>query len=80
MTTLSKNLEGPWPLWPPTGYAPWFVTKVIKHISDWSRNNQTNIVLCNASLHQLSKTTEIITGWESSIAVLTKIMNVQVLC
>jgi len=45
----------------------------MKHISDWSRNNKTNIVLCNASLHQLSQTTEIVTGWESSIAVLTKI-------
>jgi len=33
---------------------PWFVTKVIKHMSDWSRNSQTNMVLCNASLHQLS--------------------------
>ena len=43
-------------------------------ISDLWR--QTNIVLCNASLHQLSKTTEIVTGWESSIAFLTKIMNV----
>jgi len=31
--------------------------------SDWSRNSQTNIFLCNASLHQLSKTTEIGTGW-----------------
>jgi len=41
----------------------------------WNQNNQANIVLCNASLHQLSKTTEIDTGWESSIAVavLTKI-------
>ena len=41
---------------------PWFVTKVIKHISVWSHNNQTNIILCNASLHQLSKITEIVTG------------------
>jgi len=33
--------------------------KIYRHmISDWWRNNQTNIVLCNASLHQLSKTTE----------------------
>ena len=45
-------------------------------ILDWWRNNQTNIVLCNASLHQLSKTAEIVPGAESSIAVLTKIMNV----
>jgi len=49
-------------------------------ISDWSHNNQTNIVLCNASLHQLSKTTEIVIDWESSIAFLTKIMIVQVFC
>jgi len=41
---------------------PWFVTKVIKHILDWSRINQTNIVLCNVSLHRLCKTTEIVTG------------------
>jgi len=27
-------------------------------ISDWSRINQTNIVLRNASLHHLSKTTK----------------------
>jgi len=33
----------------------------------WSRNNQTNIVLCNASLHQLPKTTEIVTGCESRL-------------
>jgi len=60
---------------------PWFVTKVIKHmISDWWRNSQTNIVLCNASLYQLSNSTEIVTGWERSIAVPTKIMNVQVFC
>jgi len=55
------------------------VPKVIRHILDWSGNNQTNTVLYNASLHQLSKTTEIVTGWESSIVVLTQIMNVQVL-
>jgi len=31
---------------------PWFVKKVIKHvISDWWRNNWTNIFRCNASLH-----------------------------
>jgi len=31
----------------------WFVTERIKHmIADWSRNNETNIVLCNAALHQ----------------------------
>jgi len=53
----------------------WFVAKVTKHISDWSRINQTNIVLCNASLHRLFKTTVIVTGWESSIAVLTKIIS-----
>jgi len=47
---------------------------------DWSRNSQTNVVLCNASLLQISKTNEIVTGWESRIAVLTKIMNVQGLC
>jgi len=41
---------------------PWFVTKVIKHISDWSRNDQTNIVLCKVALHQLTKTTENVTG------------------
>jgi len=35
--------------------------KVIKHMmSDWSRISQTNIVLCNASLRQPSKTTETI--------------------
>ena len=57
---------------------PCFVTKVKEHmISDWWRNNQTNIVLCNVSLHQICKTTEIVTGWELSIVVLTKIiMNV----
>jgi len=32
------------------------VRKNVINISDWSRNNQTNIVLCNASLHQLSTT------------------------
>jgi len=37
--------------------------------------NYRNMVLWNASLHQLSKTTEIVTGWESSIAVLTKIIG-----
>jgi len=44
---------------------PWFVivTKFIEHtISDWWRNNQTNIVQSNISLHQLPKTTEIIAG------------------
>jgi len=59
---------------------PWFITKVIKHISNRSHNNQTNIVLCNASLYQLSKTTEIVTGWESSTAVFPNVMNVQVFC
>jgi len=29
-----------------------FVTKVIKHITDWSRINKINIILCNASQHQ----------------------------
>jgi len=52
----------------------------IKCMSDRSCNNGTNNAVCNASLHQLSKTIEIVTGWVSSIAVLTKIMNVQVLC
>jgi len=33
--------------------------------------------MCNASLHQLSKITEIVTGWESSVPVLTKIMKAQ---
>jgi len=43
----------------------------MKRISVWSRINQTSIVLCNASsLHQLRKTSEIVTGWES-----TKIMG-----
>jgi len=46
-------------------------------ISNWSRNNHTNMFMCNASLHQPSKITEIATGWESSVPVLTKIMNVQ---
>ena len=27
-------------------------------ISDWWRNNQTKIILCNASLHKLSKATD----------------------
>jgi len=40
----------------------WFITKVVKHISDWSHNNQINIVLCNVSLQQISKTTEIVNG------------------
>jgi len=35
--------------------------------------------MCNASLHQLSKTTEIATSWESSTAVHTKIVNMQAL-
>jgi len=39
------------------------------------KSNYCNIVLWNASLHQLPKTTEIVTGWESSIAVLTKIIG-----
>ena len=39
------------------------------------QSNYCNMVLWNASLHQLSKTTEIATGWESSIAVLTKIIG-----
>jgi len=40
---------------------PCFVTKVIKHISDWSRISQTTatLFLKNASLHQISKTTEL---------------------
>ena len=33
------------------------------------------MVLWNASLHQISKTNEIVTGWESSIAVLTQIIR-----
>ena len=37
------------------------------------QSNYYNMVLWNASLHQLPKTTEIATGWESSIAVLRKI-------
>ena len=37
--------------------------------------NYCNMALWNASLHQLSKTTEIVTVWESSIAVLTKIIG-----
>jgi len=42
---------------------PWFVKKVKKHmISDWSHINQTNIILSNASLHHLSKTSEIVIG------------------
>jgi len=32
---------------------PWFTTIAIKHISDWPNNNLTNIILYNASLHQL---------------------------
>jgi len=48
--------------------------------SEWSRNKKNIIALCNASLHQLSKNIVIITGWASSIAVLTKIMNVQLFC
>jgi len=39
------------------------------------QSNYCNMVLWNASLHQLSKTTEIATGWESSIAVLAKIIG-----
>jgi len=54
---------------------PWFVTKVMELVSDWSRISQTSIVLCSSSLHQLSKTSEIVTGWESSIVVLT--LNMQ---
>jgi len=46
-------------------------------ISNWSRNNNTNMFMCNASLHQLLKITKIVTGWESSVPVFTKIMNVQ---
>ena len=49
-------------------------------ISGWWRYNQANIVQCNASIHQLLNTTEIVTRWESSIAILTKVMNVQVFC
>jgi len=55
-----------------------FHNKGYDTISNWSRNNCTNMFMCNASLHQLSKITEIATGWESSVPVLTKIMNVQV--
>jgi len=40
-----------------------------------NQSNYCNMVLWSASLHQLSKTTEIVTGWESSIAVLTKIIG-----
>jgi len=39
------------------------------------QSNYCSIVLWNSSLHQLPKTTEIVTGWESSIAVLTKIIG-----
>ena len=39
------------------------------------QSNYCNMVLWNASLHQLPKTTEIVTGWESSIAVLMKIIG-----
>jgi len=39
------------------------------------QSNYCNMVLWTPSLHQLSKTTEIVTGWESSIAVLTKIIG-----
>ena len=39
------------------------------------QSNYCNMVLWNTSLHQLFKTTEIVTGWESSIAVLTKIIG-----
>jgi len=40
------------------------------------QSNYCKMVLWNASLHQqLSKTTEIVTGWESNIAVLTKIIG-----
>ena len=49
--------------------------KVIKHILDWWRNTEINIVLCNASLHKLPKANEIVAGRESSIAVLMKNMN-----
>jgi len=31
-------------------------------------------------MHQLLNTTAIVTRWKSSIAVLTKVMNVQVFC
>jgi len=31
-------------------------------------------------MHQLLSTTEIVTRWKSGIAVLTKVMNVQVFC
>jgi len=54
-----------------------FVTKVIKHTSDWSRINQNNIVLSNAPMRQLSKITEIVTSWESSIELLTKIIGIR---
>jgi len=39
------------------------------------QSNYCNIVMQNASLHQLPKNTEIVTGWESSIVVLTKIIR-----
>jgi len=42
--------------------SPCFVIKFIKRASDWSRISQTSIVLCNAPLQQLSKTSEIVTG------------------
>ena len=55
--------------------------KAKKHtILGWWRYNQANIVLCDTSMHQLLNTTEIVTCWESSIAVLMKVMNVQVFC
>jgi len=48
----------------------------ITHIGPVTHHlNSCNMVLWNASLYQLSKTTDIVTGWESSIAVLTKIIG-----
>jgi len=39
-----------------------------------------NILLWNTSLYQLLHTTEIVTRWESSIAVLMKVVNMHVFC
>jgi len=44
-------------------------------MSNWSRKNQANVILCNTLLHQISMTKEIVIGWESSIAVHTKTMK-----
>jgi len=44
----------------------------------WWCNNQTNIILCiyNASLHQLSKAMESVTGWEPSPAAVDEIPGI----